>query len=224
MDTFLTDLMKKGYTQDEIYAVIFKSERERKRRRIQAIVIETVAAHRLKNMREFLAYQELATWRRMNGFDRGVKGKESCFYGHRSLPSTPQEYYTGLWSEVNALNDAISLLRQKASNLINAIEQGKVSDREFATLKRLVEKRDREAVQVTVTQVGTVQHSSPCPLDPESSQMYVLIWKTTRGGWTQRCWRNSNHHRLVRVSSCPDSRVPRTRGHGSKDEPPPTAS
>ena len=63
----------------------------------------------------------------------------------------------------------ISLPRQKASNLINAIEQGKVSDEEFAILKRLVEKRDREAVQVTVTQVNTVQHSSPCPLDPEPS-------------------------------------------------------
>ena len=46
--------------------------------------------------------------------------------------------------------------RQKASSLINAIEQGKVSDEEFAILKRLVEKRDREAVQVTVTQVNTV--------------------------------------------------------------------
>ena len=34
--------------------------------------------------------------------------------------------------------------RQKISNLINEIEQGKVSDEEFAILKRLVEKRSRE--------------------------------------------------------------------------------
>ena len=61
MATFLTDLMKKGYTQDEIFAVIFESEGKRKRRRMQAIVIETVAAHHLKKIREFLAYQELAT-------------------------------------------------------------------------------------------------------------------------------------------------------------------
>ena len=59
--------------------------------------------------------------------------------------------------------------RQKASNLINAVEQGKASNEEFAILKRLVEKRDREAVQVTVTQVNTVQHSSTCPLHPEPS-------------------------------------------------------
>ena len=44
----------------------------------------------------------------MNGFDR-VAGEESCFSGHRSLPSTPQEYYAGLWSELNALKDAISM-------------------------------------------------------------------------------------------------------------------
>ena len=59
--------------------------------------------------------------------------------------------------------------RQKVSNLIDEIEQGKVSDEEFAILKRLVEKRSREAAQaqVTVTPVDTVQHCSPCPLNPE---------------------------------------------------------
>ena len=71
---FLTDLMKKGYTQDD---VIFESERERKRRRVQAVVIETVAAHRLKKIRELLAYQELPTWRRMNGFDRVADGENN---------------------------------------------------------------------------------------------------------------------------------------------------
>ena len=80
-----------------------------------------------------------------------MEGEESCFHGHRSLPPTPQEYYAGLWSKVNALKDEISLPRQKASNLINEVEQGKVSDEKFAILKRLVEKRDREAVQETVT-------------------------------------------------------------------------
>ena len=73
-----------------------------------AIVTKTVDVLRLKNIREFLAYQQLATWRRMNGFNRGVEGKESCFSGRRSLPPTPQEYYAGLWSEVNALKEAIS--------------------------------------------------------------------------------------------------------------------
>ena len=176
MATFLTDLMKKDYTQDEIFGVIFESERERKRRRMQAIMIETVAAHRLKKIRGFLAYQELATWRRMNGFDRVADGEDNWFHGPRSLPPTPEKFTADLWCEVNALKDAISMPRQKASNLINAIEQGKVSDEEFAILKRLVEKRDREAVQVIVTQVNTVQHSSPYPLDPEPSpSVYVKL-------------------------------------------------
>ena len=82
--------MKKGYTQDEMFAVIFESERERKRRRMQAIAIETVGAHRLQKMRDLLALKKLATWRRMNGFDRVVEGEENWSHGHHSLPSTPE--------------------------------------------------------------------------------------------------------------------------------------
>ena len=65
------------------------------------------------------------------------------------------------------MKDAISMPRQNVSNLINANEQGKVSDDEFAILKRLLEKRGHEEAQVTVTPVDTVQHCSPCPLNPE---------------------------------------------------------
>ena len=190
MDTFLTDLMKKGYTQDEIFAVIFESERERKCRRMEAIVIETVAAHRLKNMREFLAYQELATWRRMNGFDRGVEGEESCFNAHRSLPPTRQEYYAGLWSEVNALKAAIPMPAkdtmsrpwQKTIDFVDGLK-GKFPEEELAVIKEYVEKRRREAVkvQVTVTQVGTVQHSSPYPLDPEPSPDVYVNFENNEG-------------------------------------------
>ena len=47
--------------------------------------------------------------------------------------------------------------------LINAIEQDKLSDEEYATLKRYMEKRVRETAQVTVvTRDHTVQHCSPC--------------------------------------------------------------
>ena len=131
-------------------------------------VMGTVAAHRLKHMREFLVYEELAIWRRMNGFDRVAEDEESCFHGYRSLPFTPEEYAASLWSEVNALKDAISMPRQKVSKFINAIEQGKLSDEEYAILKRLVEKRDREAEQVTaVTRDDTVQHCSPISQTPE---------------------------------------------------------
>ena len=110
-----------------------------------------------------------------------MESEESCFHGHRSFPPTPQEYYADLWSEVNALKDEISMPRQKATNFINAIEQGKISDEEFAILKRLVEKRDREAVQVTVTQVNTIQHFSPCPLDPEPSPDVCVNVKNNEG-------------------------------------------
>ena len=54
---------------------------------------------------------------------------------------------------------------------------------EFARIKEYVDKRSREAaqVQVAVTQVDTVQHSSPWPLDPEpSSSVYVKL-KNTEG-------------------------------------------
>ena len=70
MATFLTDMMKKRYTQEEVFDVLFESEQDRKRRRMHAIVTETVDAHRLRQMRELLAFEKLATFRRMNGFDR----------------------------------------------------------------------------------------------------------------------------------------------------------
>ena len=127
---------------------------------------------------EFLAYQQLATWRRMNGFDRVVEGEESCFNGHRSLPPTPQEYYDGLWSEVNALKAAIPMPAedtmtrpwQKTIDFVDGLK-GKLPDEELAVIKRYVEKRSREAsqVQMTVTQVDTVQYCSLCSLDPEPS-------------------------------------------------------
>ena len=81
------------------------SKHSRKLGRVMGIV----AAHRLKKMRQFLAYQELATWRRTNGFDRVVEGEESCFHGHRSLPPTPQEYHASLRHELQKLKNAISM-------------------------------------------------------------------------------------------------------------------
>ena len=58
--------------------------------------------------------------------------------------------------------DAAQLLK-----LFNAIEQDTLSDEEYATLKRCVETRDRDAAQVTVTQVSTVQQCSSIPKTPE---------------------------------------------------------
>ena len=100
MATFLTIMTEKGYTQKEVFDILFESEKDRKRRRMQAIVIETVAAHRLQKIRELLAYHELATWRRMNGFDRVADGEDNWFHGPRSPPPTPQEYHASLRHEL----------------------------------------------------------------------------------------------------------------------------
>ena len=143
--TFLTDVMKMGYSKDEMFAVLVESEQDGKRRPILKKVTETVAAYRLKQMKDLQALEKLATWRRMNGFDRVVDGEDNWFHGRRLLPPTPQQETESSWSEVNTLKDAISMTRQKVSNLINAIEQDKVRNEEFTILKRLVEKRDREA-------------------------------------------------------------------------------
>ena len=75
--TFLTDVMKKGYTKEEILAVFVKSEKDRKRRRMLAIVTKTVDAHRLQKMRDFLTFEKLAIWRRIDGFDRVADGEDN---------------------------------------------------------------------------------------------------------------------------------------------------
>ena len=107
--TFLTDVMKMGCSKDEIFAILHESERDRKRRWALAKVNETVAAHRLQQMKDFLALEKLATWRRMNGFDRVVDGEDNWFHSPRLLPPTPQESAASLWSEVSSLKDAISM-------------------------------------------------------------------------------------------------------------------
>ena len=162
------------------------SKRARKRGRVMGIV----AAHRLKQMRELLMYEELAVWRRENGFDRVAEGEESCFPGHPSLPPTPQEYYASLWCEVNALKEAISMPArtpwQKTAEFVDGLE-GKLLDWEFAEIKRYVEKRcHAEAqAQMTAKPVGAVQHCSPCTPNPDmpSGVPYVLICRTTRARW-----------------------------------------
>ena len=110
MATFLTDMMEKGYTQEEVFDVVFESEQDRNCRRMQAIVTESVDANRLRKVRDLLAFEKLATWRRMNGFDRVVEGEENWFHGHRSLPLTPEQYTASLRSELQNLKNAISIL------------------------------------------------------------------------------------------------------------------
>ena len=107
--TFLTDTLKKGYTEENIFAVLFESEQDRKRRRMLAIVTETVDAYRLEKMRDLFAFEELATCRSMNGFDPVVGGEDNWFHGPRSLPPTPQEFNASLRSDLQELKNAISM-------------------------------------------------------------------------------------------------------------------
>ena len=86
---------------------------------------------------------------------------------HGTRPLSPEEFTQSLWPEVNAWKDAISMPRQKIRNLISAIKQGKVSDNEFAMLKRLVEKRDSDAAYATFAPVDTARYRSPRSLTPE---------------------------------------------------------
>ena len=197
---------------------------------MQAILTETVDAHRLRNMRDLLAFEKLATRRRMDGFDRVADGEENWFHGHRSLPLTPEEFAASLRSDLQELKNAISMPAetrpwQKTMGFVDGLK-GKLPGEEFAVMKRYVEKRSREAAhaQVTVTPVDTVQYSVASARKlPNLRQMYVSSWRTMRGGWTQS-EASSNHHRLIRVLKHPDSSVSRARGHGRQDEPPPPAS
>ena len=168
---FLTDTMEKGYTQEEVFAVLFESEKEKKRRQMLTIVTKTVDAHRLQKMTDLLTFETLATFRRINGFDRVVDGQDYW----RSLPPTPQEFCASLRSDLQKLKDAISMPAentvtrpwQKTMDFVDGLK-GKLPDEELAVIKRYVEKRSREATQaqVTVTSDDTVQHCSPCSPNP----------------------------------------------------------
>ena len=57
---------------------------------------------------------------------------------------------------------------QKTTEFVDGLK-GKLPDEELAVIKRYVEKRSREAAQVTVTPVDTVQYCSPSPQTPEPS-------------------------------------------------------
>ena len=164
-------MVNKGYTKKEVHDIFFESEEEKERRRILVIVTKAVDAIRLKNVSEFLAYQQLATWRRMNGFDRVANDKKSWFGGHRSLPLTPEQYTASLWSEVDALKDTISM---PAEDTVTRPRQKDSLDEPLANLgiariKEYVEKLSREVakVHVTVKPVGTVQHCSTCSPNPD---------------------------------------------------------
>ena len=130
-------------------------------------------------MRDLLTFEKLATFRRMNGFYH-IMDEDNWFYAHL-LPPTPQEFCASLRFELQKLKDVISMPRQKVSDLINKIKEGTVGDEEFARLKRLVEKQGREAAQVTVTPVDTVQYCSLSPQTPEPSSSVCVQLENNEG-------------------------------------------
>ena len=74
-----------------------------------------------------------------------MEDEESCFHGHRSLPPTPQEYYAGFRSEVNAFKAAIPMPAedtmtrpwQKTIDFVDG-SKGKLPDEELAVIRRYV--------------------------------------------------------------------------------------
>ena len=69
---------------------------------------------------------------------------------------------------------------QKSTTFVDGLK-GKLSDEEFAAIKRYVERRSREAAQVTVTPVSTVQHCIPCSQTSEPSSDVCAILESNEG-------------------------------------------
>ncbi|CAM9880498.1 unnamed protein product, partial [Ascophyllum nodosum] len=165
---FMTPGEIRRCSSEELTRMLAETEKEYKYWRKLARVRDAVCAHRLEQMRDLLAREQLKTWRSKNGLDRD----DSWMYDAR--PLSPQEFTANLWAKVNELKAAISIpvsggpsWQEYKRNIIRKIERDEVSDEDFAVIKRLVETRDRDAAQVTVTQVSTVQHCSPIPQTPE---------------------------------------------------------
>ena len=187
--SFLPDMVQKGWTEEEVFGICFESERERNRRRLQAIVCD----HHLKQVKEFLLYNELAIWRRENGFDRVEAVEKNWFGDHRSLPPTPEKYYAGLWAEVDVLKETISMLArtpwQKTAEFVDGLK-GKLPDWELAEIKRYVEKRCRKKAQTQAQMiakpVATVQqHCSPISPNPDMPSDAFVKLENNEGTMSQ---------------------------------------
>ena len=143
-------------------------------------VMETVADHRLKELQYFQSREQLATWRRTHGYDRD----DSCMPG--TLHLSPQEFTASLRSDLQELKDAISMSGrtrpwQKTRKFLDGLK-GNLPDEELAAIKRYVERRSREASQVTVTPVSTAQHCILRSLNLEiPSDVYVSMEEKDEG-------------------------------------------
>ena len=86
-----------------------------------------------------------------------------------------------------AESSTVTRPRQKTMDIVDGRRHDSLDELlanfEFARIKEYVEKRSREAAQaqVTVTQVDTVQHSSPCSPDPGTSSDVCVNLESNEG-------------------------------------------
>ena len=190
--TFPTGVDFRKYSDEELTTMLAEAGEASKHARKRGRVMGIVAAHRLKQMRELLMYEELATWRRENGFDRVEAVEKNWIGDHRLLPPTPEQYYASLWCEVNALKEAISMPArtpwQKTAEFVDGLK-GKLPDWELAEIKRYVEKRCRKEAQaqaqMTAKPVGTVQHCSPILPNPDMPSNAFVKLENNEGTMSQ---------------------------------------
>ena len=155
-------------------AMVAVSREACKRMRKLGMIRKTVATHRLKELRHLHAVEKLVTWRRTYGFDRLEDGDKHWVHG--PLPPTPEQITASMWFDLNALKHAIPMSgkersRQRLKSFMNEIVQGTVSftDEECAILKRIVERRGRDAARVTVESIDTALPCSPRSRNSEIS-------------------------------------------------------
>ena len=76
--TFPTGVVEITKRLDEELKTMLDEAREAsKHSRKLGRVVRIVAAHRLQQMKDFLTFEKLATWERINGFDRVVDGEDN---------------------------------------------------------------------------------------------------------------------------------------------------
>ena len=109
-------------------------------------------------------------------------------------------------------------------NSTDAIGQStaNMTDEEFTILKLLVEKRDREAAQVTVKPAITAQHCIPRSLIPEILPDVCVSLESNEGKMDPELTELEPPSAGTGLET-PDSNVPQSRGYGRQDKPSPTA-
>ena len=162
------------YSEDEISAMIAESREACKHLCKLGMIRKTVATHRFKELRHLRAVEKLATWRMTYGFDRLEDGNDQWVHG--PLPLTPEQITASMWADLKELKGAISISekersRQRVKSFFNELDRGTASftDVEFAILKRIVERRGRDAARVTVAPIDTAQPCSTRSRSPETS-------------------------------------------------------